>query len=243
MSLARKLFDFTRAVVRRAAHIEMVGGLATYNQDGLLSKHNADFQVVPRFAAAYAKGTETGSWGREQIQWRAHVVTWAAQNGMRLEGDFVECGAYTGAGIKTVMDYLGGPELPKVFWGYDLFEHDASMAHHAMPEHGPQLEARVRQKFAAYPQVRIVKGAIPGAFEGQSPAKIAYLHIDLNEAPAEVASLEALFDRVTPGGLVVLDDYEWASHRAQKLAEDAWFEARQYRVFPLPTGQGIVIKR
>ena len=24
---------------------------------------------------------------------------------------------------------------------------------------------------------------------------------------------------------------------------DAWFEARQYRVMPLPTGQGIVIKR
>ena len=42
---------------------------------------------------------------------------------------------------------------------------------------------------------------------------------------------------------MVLDDYEWSFYRAQKLAEDPWFEARQYRVFPLPTGQGIVIKR
>jgi O-methyltransferase len=80
-------------------------------------------------------------------------------------------------------------------------------------------------------------------FEGQSPARIAYLHIDLNQAAAEIAALEALFDRVSPGGLVILDDYEWAAYRAQKVAEDAWFEARQYRVFPLPTGQGIVIKR
>ena len=81
-------------------------------------------------------------------------------------------------------------------------------------------------------------------FAAQSPKRIAYLHIDLNEAPAEIAALDALFDRVVPGGIVILDDYEWAGpHRAQKLAEDPWFEARHYRVFPLPTGQGIVIKR
>jgi len=39
-------------------------------------------------------------------------------------------------------------------------------------------------------------------------------------------------------------DCEWAgAYRAQKLAEDPWFEARNYRVFPLPTGQGFIIKR
>jgi hypothetical protein len=31
--------------------------------------------------------------------------------------------------------------------------------------------------------------------------------------------------------------------RGQKLAEDAWFETRGYHVFPLPTGQGLVLKR
>jgi hypothetical protein len=32
-------------------------------------------------------------------------------------------------------------------------------------------------------------------------------------------------------------------YREQKISEDAWFEQRQYRVFPLPTGQGLVLKR
>jgi predicted O-methyltransferase YrrM len=118
------------------------------------------------------------------------------------------------------------------------------MLHHPLPEHGPDLEARVREKFSAYPQVKIFKGNIPEVFEDQSPRRIAYLHIDLNQAPAEVAALDALFDRIVPGGIVILDDYEWAGvYRAQKLAEDPWFEARQYRVMPLPTGQGLVIKR
>jgi hypothetical protein len=40
--------------------------------------------------------------------------------------------------------------------------------------------------------------------------RIAYLHIDMNQAPAEVAALDALFDRVVPSGIVILDDYEWS---------------------------------
>lgn len=178
------------------------------------------------------------------IIWRRYVLACAAYHCVQLEGDFVECGAYTGVGMKTVIDYLGGRRFPKNFWGYDLFEHDESMEHHGMPEHGPDLERKVRRKFADYPQVRIFKGQIPQVFAGQSPKKIAYLHIDLNEATAEIASLEALFDRVVPGGIVILDDYEWAGiYRPQKLAEDPWFDARDYRVMPLPTGQGLVIKR
>lgn len=178
------------------------------------------------------------------IVWRRYVLACAAFHCVQLKGDFVECGAYTGVGVKTVVDYLGGADFPKAFWLYDLFEHEESMLHHAMPDHGPDLYQRVLLKFQRYPQVRIIKGHIPEAFEGQSPARIAYLHIDMNEAPAEIAALEALFDRVVPGGIVVLDDYEWAGiYRAQKQAEDPWFEARGYRVFPLPTGQGLVIKR
>ena len=177
------------------------------------------------------------------IVWRRYILACAAYHCVHLDGDFVECGAYTGAGVKTVVDYLGRERFPRNFWLYDLFEHEEWMLHHAMPEHGPDLEGKVRKKFSAYPQVKIFKGSIPEVFEGQSPPAIAYLHIDLNQAEAEIATLDALFDRVVPGGIVILDDYEWSLYRAQKIAEDAWFEARQYRVFPLPTGQGIVIKR
>jgi O-methyltransferase len=178
------------------------------------------------------------------IVWRRYILACAAYHCVQLKGDFVECGAYTGVGVKTVVDFLGGVKFPKDFWVYDLFEHEDWMLHHSMPQHGPDLEARVRDKFKSYPQVKIFRGFIPDVFEGQSPQDIAYLHIDLNQAPAEIAALDVLFDRIVPGGIVILDDYEWAGiYRVQKLAEDPWFEARQYRVIPLPTGQGLVIKR
>lgn len=195
----------------------------------------------PAFVRAWQSNLESDA--DQAIVWRRYILACAGYHCLQLPGDFVECGAYTGVGVKTVVDYLGGTAFPKTFWAFDLFAHEDGMTHHAMPEHGPRLEERVRAKFAQYAQVRVVKGSIPEVFAQQSPRSIAYLHIDLNQAPAEVAALDALFERVVPGGLVVLDDYEWTGYRKQKLAEDPWFEARHYRVFPLPTGQGIVIKR
>jgi O-methyltransferase len=180
----------------------------------------------------------------DAIVWRRYILACSAYHCIQLDGDFVECGAYTGVGIKTVVDYLGGQTFPKRFWGYGVFEHDESMLNEVLPEHGPDLYRRVQQKFVDYPQVRLVKGLIPESFAGNCPDKVAYLHIDLNQAPAEIAVLDYLFDRMVPGGILILDDYEWAGiYRNQKLAEDIWFEARHYRVMPLPTGQGLVIKR
>ena len=173
-------------------------------------------------------------------------MSWRAQRifALQLEGDFVECGAYTGVAVKTITDYFGGVDFPKTFWTYGLFEHKEGMLHHAMPGHVPGLFERVKYKFRNYEQVKILKGNIPDVFVEQSPEKICYLHIDLNEAPAELAALDVLFDRMVPGGILILDDYEWAGvYRRQKLAEDQWFEERSYRVMPLPTGQGLVIKR
>ena len=194
------------------------------------------------FVSAWATNAKSDS--DKAIIWRRYVLACVAYHCIQLTGDFVECGAYTGVGVKTVMDYLGGPTFPKVFWLYDLFEHDPGMLHHPMAEHGPDLFAKVQEKFSGYPRVRIVRGNIPEVLRESGPTSVAYLHIDLNEAPAEIGALNELFDKVVPGGIVILDDYEWSGpYRSQKIAEDEWFEARKYRVLPLPTGQGLVFKR
>ena len=179
----------------------------------------------------------------QTIVWRRYILAMAAFHCSYLDGDFVECGAYQGTGAKTVIDYLGGKNFSKKFWLYDIFEHDDSMKNHSMPEHGPNLFKEVFDRFEGYKNVEIFKGFLPEVLQDNSPDKIAYLHIDLNQAPAEIATLDSLFDRVVPGGMIILDDYEMFFYRAQKYAEDDWFSKRGYKVFPLPTSQGFVIKR
>ena len=183
--------------------------------------------------------------GDRAIMWRRYILATSAYHAVQLDGDFVECGCYTGVGIKIVMDYLGGPEFPRTYWGYDMFEpSEDSLRHPEGSLHSTDLHGKVQAKFAAYPQVRLLKGEIPASFAQGMPDRISFLHIDLNHADSEIAALEALFDRVVPGGMIILDDYEWAlDYRVQKLAEDDWFEPRGYRVIPLPTGQGMLVKR
>jgi O-methyltransferase len=177
------------------------------------------------------------------ILWRRYVLACAAYHCIQLEGDFVECGVYRGTGIKTVVDYLGGVTFPKNFFGYDTFDYNP-VEGHSFDGQEPGFYEKILERFDSYPQVRLVKGLIPHSFTEACPATIAYLHIDLNSAEAEIAALEVLFNRVVPGGIVILDDYEWAGvYRIQKVAEDRWFDDRRYRVMPLPTGQGLVIKR
>jgi Macrocin-O-methyltransferase (TylF) len=107
----------------------------------------------------------------------------------------------------------------------------------------PGLFQLLLDRFAPCPEVSVYKGYLPEALEGRTPDAIASLHIDLNAARPEVETLERLFDRVVPSGVIVLDDYGWLVHKEQKHAEDAFFAERFYSVFELPTGQGVVVKR
>jgi hypothetical protein len=178
----------------------------------------------------------------EAVLWRRYILCCAAYHCMHVDGDFVECGVLFGTAVKTVVDFFGRDNFAKTFWGYDTFDTNP-VEGHAFEGQAPGLYEKVKARFAGYKQVRLVQGLLPGSLRS-SPKRIAFLHIDMNQAEFEIAVLERLFDRVVPGGIVILDDYEWSGvYRAQKIAHDAWFQARDYRVFPLPTGQGLVLKR
>jgi hypothetical protein len=178
------------------------------------------------------------------IIWRTHILCWAAKHGLALDGDFVECGTYRGYSASVVVKYVGLEQTGKSFFLYDLFDPEGGPGEgHRMPEHGPALYAQVKQRFAAYPTVQVIKGRVPDSFSQACPTQIAFLHIDMNSAEAEIAALDHLFDRVVPGGIVLFDDYGYDCYRAQHDAENAFAATRGYQIVELPTGQGMLVKR
>ncbi len=116
------------------------------------------------------------------------------------------------------------------------------MDHHALSGHTRSLYEQVRQRFIEYPEVHVIKGSVPEILHTHAPEKIAFMHLDVNSAAAEIGTLELLFDRIVPGGMLVLDDYGWLAYKDQKQAEDIFFAERGYHVLELPTGQGLLIK-
>jgi hypothetical protein len=64
----------------------------------------------------------------------------------------------------------------------------------------------------------------------------------MNSAQAEEQALEHLFDHVSPGGLIVLDDFGWCCNVAQMESQHEFMRKRDHAILELPTGQGLVIK-
>lgn len=233
--------DFDKFVEGMQLAIHQIKPHGIFTGDNLFTfGRNLSFLDDAEFMAAFGKHVETSV--EKATIWRIHVLCWAARNGMRLEGDFVECACYKGTSARIVCDYLDFGNSGKQYYLYDLFEHDAGMDHHAMPEHSADLFGWVKQRFTDLPNVHVTQGAVPEILHQIAPEKIAFLHLDINSAAAEIGALELLFDRIVPGGMIILDDYGWLGYRAQKEAEDPFFEARGCRVLELPTGQGMVIK-
>ena len=79
------------------------------------------------------------------------------------------------------------------------------------------------KRFADKPYVRIIRGVVPDILGEHAPEKIAFLHLDMNAPQANKGALEFLFDRLSPGAVVVFDDYGWIQYRREKEVADEFF--------------------
>jgi O-methyltransferase len=235
--------------------------LSTSWGDRLLTlDKSAGFRDESGFARAFA--TIRGSHqydqynGPDSIAWRLNTLVWASRCGLRTGGDLVECGTFKGDMAWVVMQAIGAGHIPR-FWLFDSFDGFAPDYSSAadFPDNPGFLDFAngfyrqaglyeyVRERFAEFTNVTVVKGFLPDALDGAAPQRIGFLHIDLNSPRAEIAVLERLFDRVLPGGAIVFDDYGWKMFHKQKEAEDDFMRRRGYEILELPTGQGLVVKR
>jgi SAM-dependent methyltransferase len=129
-----------------------------------------------------------------------------------VPGALVDCGAYNGG--STAMLSAGSPE--RAVWAFDSFQ--------GLPEPGPLdvesgiagtcqgHEARLREAVARHgsPQRLQVR---PGWFDEtlldavDEVGQIAVLHIDADLHGSVKLALEAFYPSVSPGGVIVIDDY------------------------------------
>lgn len=196
----------------------------------------ADQRFMDIFNAQATEETE------QATVWRVHTLCWAARRALSLEGDFVECGSYRGTSSRIMVQELAFETISKKFVMFDVFDDIGQIDQHDYPALKGDIYQEVSARFTDYPNVDVIQGFVPDILEGNTPERIAFLHIDMNSADAEIAALERLFDRVSPGGSIVLDDYGWLDYIRQKNAHDTFFSERGYQVLELATGQGLVIK-
>ena len=225
----------------------------TFVADGMATLHRSDFLHDPRFARAYQAGLATGHRFGENlhIEWRVYVACWAAEHALRVGGDFVECGVNTGILSRAVIEYTAfGERTDRLFWLLDTFngipvetalpeEHDLVAGMNTLYD---DCLARVEETFAPYENVRIVPGLVPASLAAVTSERIAFLSLDMNNVQPEMAALDFFWQRLVPGGVVVLDDYGFHGHELQREGMDALAAELGTTILALPTGQGLLFK-
>lgn len=227
-----------------------------YDQDGLRSLHNHDFMSDASFCKAYQRGV-LATKSDYRWHWRVHVGLWAAYSASKLKGDFVECGVNRGFLSSAIMDYLNWDSLNKTFYLLDTFSglderyvSEEEIQRKKMDINRQELQSgfytsnvdSVKENFSQWKNVQIIVGAIPDTLPAVKGEKVAYLHLDMNCAPPEIAAFEYFWGRLVPGAFILLDDYAYYGFEPQKAAMDAAAAAKGLRIVSLPTGQGLLIK-
>lgn len=229
--------------------------------DGLAVWHkHPSFVDEEKFQRAYQRGMQSGHHiAREKgsstdlhVEWRIHVLLWAAMRGAKIPGDFVECGVNTGIYSLAICDYLDFNTLSKRFWLFDTFEGipGDQMSRDEILQGAPErsrvcysdCHELVKANFSPWPQAIPVRGRVPETLTTVNIESVAYLSIDMNIVYPEIEAIKHFWPKLSSGACVVLDDYGWMVHSAQKAAFDAFASEAGVSILNLPTGQGLMFK-
>ena len=224
----------------------------TYANDLLFTYHNCDFINEPRFARAYQLCKNIGGnlLNNYDIQWRVHILCWAASHAAQLEGDFIDCGVYTGFCTRAIIDYTAFETLNKTYYLMDTFQgldekystpYEMERNHKLGYSRPLNLYEQVQTTFKDF-NVKIIKGPIPETLPLADPKKVSFLSVDMNSAAPEIAAMDYFWDKMVSGGIIVLDDYGYPGCENQKAAHDAWALKNKVHILSLPTCQGLIIK-
>ena len=221
-----------------------------YVADNLATVNDYSFLHDARFAAAHVAAMGRWKPGARDIRWRLHTFLWALETCLRLHehGALVELGTgngYMAAGACAYLDWgFGGLTAGRELWLFDSFEatrRDEVAVPGAKRFFYADGDAEVRAHFARYPGVQVVTGWLPETLSALPSDSICFVHVDLNHAGSEVASLEVLGPRLAPGAFVLFDDSGNPGCTEQLAAHLRWARERSAPFLQLPSGQALCI--
>lgn len=147
-----------------------------------------------------------------------------------VSGDIVECGTARGGSAALMGLALKRAGDPRRMWVFDTFEGlPEANANDPDYEHARHYTGTCRGELAEVSELfgrlgllertTFVKGLFQDTLPQTSTGAISVLHLDGDWYDSVMVCLEHLYDQVSPGGIIQIDDYGyWAG--ARKAVED-----------------------
>jgi len=204
------------------------------------SRLHADMDEGDRERIELVKPYTMTSW--DKLTSLTLAVRYLVRSG--IEGDFMECGVWKGGSVHLMARVLLDEDVSdRDIYLFDTFagmteptEKDVDASGRSAKERmessskkawiwaiSPREEVEQGLQTLDYPQERfhLVEGPVEETIPEHAPERIALLRLDTDWYESTRHELEHLWDRLVPGGVMVIDDY--GSFKGSREATDEFF--------------------
>lgn len=176
---------------------------------------------------------------------RCHILWTLAAQAMNVAGDFWECGVYKGGTARLLAESIAAHRSGKHLHLFDTFGGmpvtGAKDFHHEGDFSDISLNV-VRRNVGHTGFVHFHQRKIPDTFDNNDQQRIAFAHIDVDIYQSIHDCCHHIYPRLSPGAMMVFDDYGFPSCPGARKAVDEFFHDKPERPLVLPTAQAIVIR-
>jgi O-methyltransferase len=184
------------------------------------------------------------------IDWdRMWTLKWAFAQTTSIPGEVWEAGVYRGGSAlmlkRLLLDAHPPARLPRLRL-FDSFEGlpvgVAGVDLHSEGDFSDTSLEAVTRLVGTDAFIDFRKGWIPNTFAGLSSSRIRLAHIDVDIYQSTIDCCEFIYSRMSAGGVMLFDDYGFASCPGARKAVDEFFADKPECPLAIPTGQAVVFR-
>lgn len=214
-----------------------------FNADNLATANLSPFLDEPNFRQALgaARKRWEGTGMERDISWRLHIfLSFASAALRRRSGGFVELGLGRGFMLAALLEWekIHG----EAFTFHHVFDRPAAEMEPAMYSH----DEREISSFCDQAGVKMFWGDLPFTLDRRDSATvhekskwITFLHVDLNNGPAEIACLDRISADLAPECVILFDDSGNPGCVEQAELHQDWCRRNGRQLCFLPSGQAV----
>lgn len=249
--IKNRLKDALKSVGYRIVPVRVMETYTDPNSPALNLYFEADKKANPEYDRAGDDFTK-----ERRFDTLYHMVCHVLER--QIPGDFAECGCKHGHSTKIIADLIEKADQSSYLWVFDSFEGGLSdktekdrtttLSDTTESKTKQQKErfssqlSHVEHVFKNQSFVKLIKGWIPESFTHDVAERtFSFAHIDVDLYEPTKAALYFFYERLSSGGIIVIDDYNSATFPGARTAVEEFLSDHKPSFFLPSQLMGCVI--
>lgn len=178
---------------------------------------------------------------------RLFILYQLAQYASLVSGDVAELGVYKGGSAKLLSLVFNRKAVEKRIFLFDTFSGmprtNPNKDLHSQGDFGDTSIEDVQTFLGDCNNIVLSKGRFAETLHSVDAYRFCYVHVDCDIYSSVMECCQFFYPRLSPGGIMIFDDYGFISCPGARLAVDEFFADKREPLVYLPTGQCLMFKR